>query len=513
MHTMKDFVTRVVRDRETLAQSGLNVVVLGLALVLFAPRVVTTVGPGDSAEFVIASATLGIPHTSGYPLYTWLGKLFASLPIGGIPFRINLMSAVFASVAVMLLFHIAANEMRDRIGRHGVLTYAPAALCVVLLATADHFYRAAVVAEVYTLKCLFIALVLYLFIKYLKSSSAGHLYATSLVVGLGAGAHMSILLLVPFIVVLAARRVRNLKTALVSAAMLCVGLSQYFYLYLRALTNPVYHHPQARFFETMEWTGTDNALYNWIWFITGAKWHNQYVESIGALILKFGQLLNGVAQNSLLVGLALVALGILLYFRSADRTQRERGFLFLFVLVSEAIWFCSYRHSVKGMALPFFMTASLLIGLSFGLTAILIRPRLRSERSRRLLPYVLVAVLSLYGTAVLLTKRLPDLAKERNSAAFVTSMIEQLPARSTVDGLGWELDRVVLYFGIVEGVTIPFEMSECSDDVISEGRCFALGDAEQEYRRRGHRLIPYLRAEGMPTLYRIQAGDDERPGY
>jgi hypothetical protein len=54
-------------------------------------------------------------------------------------------------------------------------------------------------------------------------------------------------------------------------------------------------------------------------------------------------------------------------------------------------------------------------------------------------------------------------------------------------------------------------MSECSDDVISEGRCFALGDAEEEYRRRGHRLIPYLRGEGMPTLYRIQAGDDELP--
>jgi tetratricopeptide (TPR) repeat protein len=47
---------------------------------------------------------LGIPHPPGYPLHTLLGHVFSWLPLGRYPFRINLLSAVFAASVCALLY-------------------------------------------------------------------------------------------------------------------------------------------------------------------------------------------------------------------------------------------------------------------------------------------------------------------------------------------------------------------------------------------------------------------------
>jgi hypothetical protein len=45
-----------------------------------------TAGPGiyvdDSGEFCVAALTLGVPHPSGYPLYTLLLGLGRFIPVG-----------------------------------------------------------------------------------------------------------------------------------------------------------------------------------------------------------------------------------------------------------------------------------------------------------------------------------------------------------------------------------------------------------------------------------------------
>ena len=58
----------------------------------------------DSPETITAAATLGIPHPPGYPLLTLLGHLASLFPLGGIPFRVNLLSAFLASLVCALLF-------------------------------------------------------------------------------------------------------------------------------------------------------------------------------------------------------------------------------------------------------------------------------------------------------------------------------------------------------------------------------------------------------------------------
>lgn len=78
---------------------------IGLALFLaslgiYAATLARTVGFIDSGELAWASATLGIPHPTGYPLYTLLTHLFVrALPFYEPIAAINLFSACAVAAA------------------------------------------------------------------------------------------------------------------------------------------------------------------------------------------------------------------------------------------------------------------------------------------------------------------------------------------------------------------------------------------------------------------------------
>ncbi len=75
-----------------------------ISFVVYLKTLCPTVYVGDSGELIAAVYTLGIAHPPGYPLYCLLGKLFTFLPFGSIAFRVNLMSAFFASLTIVLVY-------------------------------------------------------------------------------------------------------------------------------------------------------------------------------------------------------------------------------------------------------------------------------------------------------------------------------------------------------------------------------------------------------------------------
>ncbi|MEK9150291.1 MAG: DUF2723 domain-containing protein [Candidatus Desantisbacteria bacterium] len=84
---------------------GLLVLFVSFGVYLY--TLTPTVGFHDSGELITVAYTLGIAHPPGYPLYTLLGKVFCTLiPIGNIAYRMNMESALFASLAVMLVYFI-----------------------------------------------------------------------------------------------------------------------------------------------------------------------------------------------------------------------------------------------------------------------------------------------------------------------------------------------------------------------------------------------------------------------
>lgn len=91
--------------------------VAGLAAdVLFALTAARDIALGDSAEFVTVAATLGVAHPPGYPLLSLLGHALTWLPVGPLPFSVNLIS-VLASAAAADVAHGASHLQKPGGGR------------------------------------------------------------------------------------------------------------------------------------------------------------------------------------------------------------------------------------------------------------------------------------------------------------------------------------------------------------------------------------------------------------
>ncbi|MFL5803801.1 MAG: protein O-mannosyl-transferase family [Roseiflexaceae bacterium] len=112
-----------------------------LFLAVYTRTAAPSVLSGDSAEFQLAAPLLGVPHPTTYPLYVLLGKLATLLlPFGDLAWRVTLVSAACAALAVALLFLLA----RRVTGSTGAATVAALALGV-----APGLWNAATLAEVY----------------------------------------------------------------------------------------------------------------------------------------------------------------------------------------------------------------------------------------------------------------------------------------------------------------------------------------------------------------------------
>jgi len=106
------------------------------------------------------AATLGVAHPPGYPLYSLAGHAWARLvPLGGIPWRMNLLSAVFAAAAAAVLA-LAVRRLSG--SRFAALAAAWS------FALAVPTWRTAVVAEVFAPNALLGALALWAFAAVLE---------------------------------------------------------------------------------------------------------------------------------------------------------------------------------------------------------------------------------------------------------------------------------------------------------------------------------------------------------
>ena len=157
----KRFVAAGRRAWDRVGDLVLVVVLFAASLALYvhtlAPSVATLFD--DSLEFHLVGYRLGIAHPTGYPLYTLLGKLFTLAPWHNVAWRVNLLSAVAGALAVVFVY-LAARQLTER--------RLPALLGGAALALSPVFWSQAVVAEVYTLAAAFVALLLWLALRWVR---------------------------------------------------------------------------------------------------------------------------------------------------------------------------------------------------------------------------------------------------------------------------------------------------------------------------------------------------------
>lgn len=183
-------VERFVRAKADPLIAG----VVGLAAFLLYLR---TMAPSvacifcDSLEFQLVTYSLGIAHPTGYPLYTLLGKLFTIIPLGDVAYRVNLMSAFFGALTVALLYLTLRLALGFRV---------PAILGALVFAVSPVFWSQALIAEVYTLNAAFVALTLFLLLRWkatVEEGKGASLRPLALAYGLSLTHHRTMLLLAP----------------------------------------------------------------------------------------------------------------------------------------------------------------------------------------------------------------------------------------------------------------------------------------------------------------------------
>ncbi len=179
-------------------------VLAGVYAATLAPGYTWANRAADAGDLITAAYTGGVPHPPGYPTYILLARLFQFLPFGTLAFRTNLLSAVCALLAALVLMDLTRRVCLadERVSRWAGF------IAGLGFGLSPLFWSQAVITEVYALHVLFVALILWLMFVPIGEvrlfNKVGLLDAASwrerligLLLGLALGNQVTVILLLP----------------------------------------------------------------------------------------------------------------------------------------------------------------------------------------------------------------------------------------------------------------------------------------------------------------------------
>ncbi len=339
----------------------------------------------DGNELATVPYQLGLAHSTGYPLYTWLGKLFTFIPIGDVAHRMNLMSAVGAAGGSALLFAAVLMVIRDgqpgsafdavsgrrlRAGLRHWLAPAGAAVGALMFAFSTTLWSQAVIAEVYAPNAFMVALTLVLLLVWARhetrrvaaapekarspdAKSLGLFAVFALAFGLSAGTHLSNLALAPgFIAFILLTNWRlALQPRFVLAGLLGAGLGALQFLWLPYKASNVNDAFLAR--------NTPNDLQGIYNYTLNAFPQLKWSYPLSAVPDRVVMYLDFLWLNFRLAGIFLAVAGGL----AMSMRNPRAFFLFAPSYLAQLVFFLEYRASDIDV---FFITAHLLTAVFIG---------------------------------------------------------------------------------------------------------------------------------------------------
>ena len=269
---------------------------------------------GDTAKFQFIGTIPGIPHPPGYPLYVILTVLFGKIPIGNLAYRINLMSALFAALAVAILFFVLRRLIHD------TAIAFPAAL---LFAFSRTFWSQAVVAEVYSLHVCFLTVVILCLILWAQEKCPRYFYLACFFYALSFGNHLLMITVLPafvvFILLTDYQILLSKKTILTVLACILIGMLQYTYIFVKLDTafSEIYTRGLSPDFSTFR-----GRLEGFLHFVTGAEFRSDMFafslrEVVTERIPLFFSLLR---ENLFIVGIIAGCAGLCVMLKTATKT-------------------------------------------------------------------------------------------------------------------------------------------------------------------------------------------------
>ena len=216
--------------------------ILTISLVIYIHNLSPSVYGGDSGDLISAVITNGVPHPSGYPLYTILGILFTKLPINTTyAWKVGLISA-FSTSAMVCVYYLLIYELTNK----RLISF----LSSLLLAFTYTVWLYAEITEVLSLNSLFIITILYISLLFIKYKKLKYFYLLSFLLGLSLTNNLTILLIFPSVVItilLSSRKtILKIKIIIRSILTFIAGLISYLYIPISARLNDTYSWGYAK---------------------------------------------------------------------------------------------------------------------------------------------------------------------------------------------------------------------------------------------------------------------------
>ncbi len=392
----------------------------GLALALYvstaAPWLTWAHNGADGGDLITAAMTWGVPHPSGYPTYCLLGRLFALLPLGSVAHRFSLFSATAAALAVGLLCALSLRWLRPSAPQADP-TVSKRARGLIALGAALAFaagptlWSQAVIAEVYALGALFWVLAFYLAARDDLLARWTGWGLLGLVLGLGLGAHLTLVLLLPGLAVLLWPSVRP-KRVLALAVGLLLGLSVYAYLPLAARNSPPVNWGNPR-----TWGG--------FWWVISGRMYQHFVLSLPLRYLpsRLGAWVNLWVQQVTWPGVVLAVFGL---WSWAERGERRRALATVLPFVLYSLYAVTYDTTDSYVYLipTYALTA---LWMAEGLRAILTELAHNAGMARRLQPVALALFLALPLWLVPAHYAAANVNRDHTAAEWVQTTLTALP--------------------------------------------------------------------------------------
>ena len=344
----------------------------------------------DGNELATIPYLLGLAHSPGYPVYTWLGKLFTLLPFGDIAHRANLMSAALGALSIGGLYLLNTTTLNPRIASP-VLRRVAALCSAMLFAFSFTFWSQSVIAEVYAPNIAFIALTLLALLHWERTLRDRDFFLFALVFGLSLGTHISNLGFAPaflvFILLTDPSTLKRPRWWLAAIAGFGIGILQFLWLPLRADTlNDRMMLERAPV--------TIMGLYRYtLGAFSQIKFAFPIEELPLRLVLYIDLIRNEFALSGMLFGLA--GLFSLLF-------RRTKYYFLLVLMYLVHVWFF-IQYRVFDLEV-FFLAAHFLwaIFIAFGIAELLgalerLAMRLRSRLAAQILTFVLAAITLFFG--------------------------------------------------------------------------------------------------------------------
>ncbi len=243
-----------------------------LAFCTYLLTVQDTVPFWDCGEFTAAAVQQQVPHPPGAPLFLMVGKTFDLLiPFGESAWRVNLVSVCASAVIALLLYLIIVlviNNFRGGLPREfteALSVYGAGFVGACSLTFSDTFWFNAVESEVYAASTLFVALTVWLILRWHQAADeAGHeryLLLIAYLLGLSIGVHLLALLTIFPIAMIVYFRKYEFKP-LTFIIMGAIAVAVFFVIYpgmVKWLPGMMDGHAPFKT-EANEWMAVDSSL-------------------------------------------------------------------------------------------------------------------------------------------------------------------------------------------------------------------------------------------------------------